>query len=79
MTTTPTAPTEADAQPGTVSTGTGLEPIPTCLTRCCRDWISPFGYPGGSCGLCGERPAFVELLPEDQWVRPAPPIRPEGL
>ena len=59
--------------------GTTGSPIPTCITECCREWISPFGYSGGRCGICGERPKFVRMLPQSEWVTPRPPIRPEGL
>lgn len=57
------------------------EPIPTCITECCREWITamPGLYPPGRCGLCGEKPTFVRALPESEWVYPPPPIRPEGL
>lgn len=48
--------------------------IPTGIAHCCRDWVVALGYPWGSCGLCGERPTYVEMLPEDKWVTPRPPI-----
>lgn len=54
-------------------------PIPTCITECCREWISPMFNRSGRCGLCGEVPTFVRTLPESEWVYPAPPIRPEAL
>lgn len=50
-------------------------PIPTCITKCCREWISPFGFRGGRCGYCNEAPTFVRMLPESEWVTPRPPIR----
>lgn len=52
--------------------------IPLAIAECCREWIVPVGYRGGSCGYCGERPEFRHMLPEDEWLTPAPPIRPEG-
>lgn len=58
----------------------GGQIIPLCVTECCREWIAP--YPpvgGGSCGICGERPTFVRVLPESEWLRVRPPIRPESL
>lgn len=54
-------------------------PIPTCITVCCREWVSPFGYPGGHCGYCDQRPTFVRMLPESEWVTLRPPFRPEVL
>ena len=53
-------------------------PIPTCITECCREWVSPMPglYGPGKCGICGESPTFVRALPESEWVTPRPPIRP---
>lgn len=53
-------------------------PIPTCITKCCREWVSPPPglYGRGKCGLCGESPEFVRMLPRSEWVTPRPPIRP---
>lgn len=42
---------------------------PLGIAECCREWIVPFGMgQGGRCGLCGERPRFKHLLPEDEWL-----------
>lgn len=54
------------------------ETVRTCLTVCCREWVAPFGFRGGRCGLCGEHPTFVRMLPESEWVTLSPPIRPDG-
>ena len=54
---------------------TTATPIPTCITECCREWVSPAFGRSGRCGLCGERPTFVRMLPEDEWVVPSLPIR----
>ena len=69
-----TMPTTATEAAETTAGGA----IPTCLTRCCRDWIAPFLHRGGRCGYCGVVPEFIRLLPESEWVTPRPPIRPEG-
>lgn len=37
--------------------------MPTWIGRCCRDWIMALGFPAGRCGLCGEKPVFVEYGP----------------
>ena len=43
--------------------------IPLGIAECCREWIVPVGMGrGGSCGLCGERPEFRHMLPEDEWL-----------
>lgn len=52
--------------------------IPLAVAKCCREWIVPIGNRGGSCGICRERPEFDRMLPEDEWLTPAQPIRPEG-
>lgn len=59
--------------------GTVHGKIPLGIAECCREWEVPIGSRGGSCGYCGERPTFKRLLPEDEWLTPRPPIRPEGL
>ena len=41
------------------------ERIPTYIAYCCREWIAPVGYPGGRCGLCGQRPTYLR---EDDWT-----------
>lgn len=37
---------------------------PTFIAYCCREWIAPYGYPSGRCGLCGERPTYLRDDPE---------------
>lgn len=58
-----------------MSVGIEAQVIATCVTKCCREWISPAGIPGGRCGYCNERPTFVRMLPESEWLTPRPPIR----
>lgn len=63
-----------------MSTAAGIDDqgrIPLAVAICCREWIVPFAQQGGSCGLCGEVPEFERMLPEEQWITPRPPIRPE--
>lgn len=52
--------------------------IPLGVAECCREWLVPIGTRGGSCGYCGEKPEFKRMLPESEWLRPRPPVRPEG-
>lgn len=46
--------------------------IPLGIAECCREWIIPLGMgpggSGGSRGLCGERPVYRDMLPEDEWL-----------
>lgn len=49
------------------------ESIPTYIAYCCREWIAPYGFRGGRCGLCGERPVYLREDPLSP-VQPRPPI-----
>lgn len=41
-----------------------MRAIPTYIAFCCREWIAPYGFAGGRCGLCGQRPTYLRPDPE---------------
>lgn len=45
-----------------------MSTVPLCVTECCREWICGAGGGWGRCGICGERPAYVRMLPEPEWL-----------
>lgn len=52
-----------------MTTGDFREVIPLGIAECCREWIVPVGMGrGGSCGICGQRPEFKHMLPEEEWL-----------
>lgn len=49
-----------------------VDGVPTFIAYCCREWIAPYGYGPGRCGICGERPEFLRE-DEDSWWPTHPP------
>ena len=38
---------------------TSIGEVETYIGKCCREWVMVKGFMGGTCGLCGERPAYL--------------------